>query len=345
MDTDNIKNTANQPADLALAVINNTPAMLAYWNKDLICQFSNDAYSDWFGKSHTEMKGIAMRDALGEIFDLNQKEIQGALQGKKQVFERTVRVADGSIRHSLMTYTPRIESQVVEGFFVHVADVTPLKLVELELKTANAELKATQILLDDAIRESERVRIARDLHDGMGHHLSALNLHLELALRQSVDQHQRSLEMARQLAKNILGQVRTVVALERSNHVGDLRQALLSLCNAIPEPQVILEIATNVDIQCPALVHTLFCCVQEALTNCIRHAQAQTLRIHLAHQPDSIILLMVDDGKGSRSINQGHGLTGMRERVTELGGRLQFDSQPGEGFQIHIWLPQNERKA
>ncbi|MFZ6874121.1 PAS domain-containing protein [Undibacterium sp. Di27W] len=347
MEYKDIGDASQDVAALALFVINRSPAMMAYWNTDLICQFSNDAYADWFGKSRAEMKGIAMRDALGEIFMFNRKEIQGALNGEKQVFERAVRVADGSLRHSLMTYTPRFKGGKVHGFFVHVADVTTLKLAEVELKSAYAELKATQILLSDAVRENERVRIARDLHDVLGHHLTALNLHLDLALRQTLEQDQdaisgKSLAISRDLAQNLLNQVRAVVAMERSNHVSDLRQALQSLCSAIPDPQVTLEFAANLDIQCPVLAHTVFSCVQEGITNCIRHARAKKLHIHLARQQDGIILLMVDDGKGVSTDELGHGLSGMRERVSELGGRMHISSQPDEGFHLHIWLPQKE---
>ncbi|PXX41552.1 PAS domain-containing protein [Undibacterium pigrum] len=350
MESKETRGASQDVAALALFVIDNSPAMMAYWNSDLICQFSNDAYADWFGKSRAEMKGIAMRDALGEIFMMNRKEIQGALDGEKQVFERAVRVADGSLRHSLMTYTPRFKGGRVHGFFVHVADVTPLKLAEVELKSAYAELKATQILLSDAIRENERVRIARDLHDVLGHHLTALNLHLDLALRQTLEQDQhavssKSLAISRDLAQNLLNQVRAVVAMERSNHVSDLRQALQSLCSAIPDPLITLEFASNAELQCPVLVHTIFSCVQEAITNCIRHARAKKLHIHLARQQDGIILLMVDDGKGISKDEQGHGLSGMRERVNELGGRMHISSQPDEGFHIHIWLPQKEGQA
>lgn len=125
-----------QNVEIALKVIDHLSAMTGYWNTDLICQFSNNAYSHWFGKSKEQMRGIYMRDALGPIFEKNLAHIQAVLRGELQVFEREVVIPDGSIRHSLMTYTPDIVDGKVCGFFVHVADVTPLKKVEFELAAA-----------------------------------------------------------------------------------------------------------------------------------------------------------------------------------------------------------------
>ena len=122
--------------DIALKVLDHLSAMTGYWNSDLICQFSNSAYSHWFGKSKEQMRGIYMRDALGPIFEKNLAHIQAVLRGELQIFEREVVIPDGSIRHSLMTYTPDIVDGKVCGFFVHVADVTPLKKVEFELAAA-----------------------------------------------------------------------------------------------------------------------------------------------------------------------------------------------------------------
>ena len=130
-------------ADVALRVADHTPAMLAYWNRDLICEFANEAYRAWFGKSRAEVVGSSMRALLGPLFELNLPYINGVLAGQPQQFERTIPVPGGgeAVRESLATYTPDIVDGTVRGFYVHVADVTDLKRLEAEQRRLIAQLE------------------------------------------------------------------------------------------------------------------------------------------------------------------------------------------------------------
>ena len=139
--------------------------MLAYWDINQVCVFANNAYRDWFGKNREQILGTTLSELLGPLYPKNLPHIQAAYAGHKQVFERDIPTPDGRLRHSLATYTPHIVDGVVRGIFVHVADVTPLKLMEQELKTAKAEaeLLAThdfltglpnRVLLQDRITQA-----------------------------------------------------------------------------------------------------------------------------------------------------------------------------------------------
>jgi PAS domain S-box-containing protein len=139
---------SQQTADLALRVADSVPAMLAYWNADQICLFANDAFRAWFGKGRGEVVGTSMRELLGPIYPLNLPHILAALRGETQVFERTIPRPDGNgVRESLATYTPDIVEGVVRGFFVHVADVTPMKALQRELQTALQQVRTLEGLL------------------------------------------------------------------------------------------------------------------------------------------------------------------------------------------------------
>lgn len=127
---------------LALKVSDHISAMLAYWDQDLICRFANAAYLEWFGKTREEMIGIMTLPALlGPIYYQNLPYIAAALQGQAQTFERELTTPEGEHRHSLANYYPDIDPQTghVNGFFVHVANITPLKALERANITAKKQ--------------------------------------------------------------------------------------------------------------------------------------------------------------------------------------------------------------
>jgi PAS domain S-box-containing protein len=129
-------------SQLALSAVNHISAMIAYWDADLRCQFSNNAYREWFGRSPQEMKGMSMQKLLGPIFEQNMPYIRRALTGEHQVFERRIPLPTGGFRDSIATYTPDIQNGVVRGFWAHVADVTSLREREAALEKAIRERDA-----------------------------------------------------------------------------------------------------------------------------------------------------------------------------------------------------------
>lgn len=209
----------------------------------------------------------------------------------------------------------------------------------LALAAAHAELLGTQALLADTVRSSERLRIARDLHDAVGHHLTALNLHLELATRQLDGAAAPSLRTSRELAHDLLAEVRAMVGTERREQPIDLPAALRSLCAGIPTPRIALRVDPAFRTDSPAVAHTVFCCVQEAITNALRHAGAGRLTIELARRDGEILLDIADDGRGSGGRPEGHGLRGMRERLLAHGGQLAAGDRTGGGFALAVRMP------
>ncbi|MES3021980.1 MAG: histidine kinase [Pseudomonadota bacterium] len=209
----------------------------------------------------------------------------------------------------------------------------------LSLAAAHAELLATQSLLGDMVRASERMRIARDLHDVVGHHLTALNLHLDLALRQSEGKVAASLQTSRELAHDMLAEVRAMVGTERRDQPIQLREALLTLCSGIPAPAIRVSFDERCQIHSAAAAHALFYCVQEAVTNAVRHAGADLLTIDVGCRDDALVVTIADDGRGRAGDKEGNGLRGMRERLDQLGGALQAGNLPLRGFGLSLSVP------
>lgn len=133
---------------LISSLLDNLDAMIAYWDRDQVCAYANDAYRHWFGKSGDEVVGMTLEALLGPLYEQNLPHIRAAYAGQRQVFERDIPTPDG-LRHGLATYTPHIVNGTVQGIFVHVVDVTPMKRLEGELRAAKerAEHLATHDVL------------------------------------------------------------------------------------------------------------------------------------------------------------------------------------------------------
>ncbi len=208
-----------------------------------------------------------------------------------------------------------------------------------ELARANAELRATQELLAESRQIAERARISRELHDLLGHHLTALSLALEAARHQSSGPSREQVEKAQGLARTLLADVRDVVRALRAEAALDLRKVIAPLVAEVVRPRVHLTVAEGLAMDDPDRVHGLVRCVQEIVTNAMKHAQAENLWLALRREPGRLVLEARDDGRGAATIQPGQGLRGMRERLEELGGGLSVDSHPGGGFRVLVWIP------
>ncbi|GAA0746368.1 PAS domain-containing sensor histidine kinase [Ideonella azotifigens] len=138
-------------------LVDRVPSMLAYWDRDLRCRFSNRAYERWFGVSPDRLLGTSIRDLLGpKLFAMNEPHIQAALAGERQVFERIVPGPGGVQRHSLAEYIPDLVGDEVRGFLVQVTEVTQLKETQAALRREEqlrGQVEAHAAELDALLRE------------------------------------------------------------------------------------------------------------------------------------------------------------------------------------------------
>lgn len=208
-----------------------------------------------------------------------------------------------------------------------------------ELRRVNSELQATQVLLADNTRIAERVRIARELHDLVGHHLTALTLNLEVVTHLVNGKVLEHVQQAHSLARLLLADVREVVSDMRKDDTVNLANALNTLVKGVPKPKIHLDLPSGDVMTDPQRAQVLLRCVQEMITNSVRHAQAGNLWIRLSVSGDGLAMSARDDGIGADKVAVGNGLLGMAERLKQLGGKLEIESQPGAGFALHAWLP------
>jgi signal transduction histidine kinase len=210
----------------------------------------------------------------------------------------------------------------------------------LELQRRSRELLATQQMLADSSRIAERSQISRELHDTLGHSLTVLNVNLELASHLTTVDAQDAIAKARTVARMLLADVREVVHSFGDDRAIDLRSALNMLVADSRSPQITLTVADDLHVDDPAKAHAIFRCVQEAMTNVARHARAKNVSIELSQAADGVSVRVVDDGEGRTSVQEGHGLKGMRARLEQVGGRLEVQTTQGRGFTVLAWVPQ-----
>ena len=227
------------------------------------------------------------------------------------------------------------------SLFAFMSGVVALRQNEArdELRKVNSELRATQALLADNTRIAERVRIARDLHDLVGHHLTALTLNLEVATHLVEGKALEHVQQAHSLAKLLLADVREVVSEMRLDDKVDLSAALQTLVSGMPEPHIHLDLPLEVALTDPVRAQVMLRCAQEMITNSVRHARADNLWLGLAHNSERVTLSARDDGQGVKRVVRGNGLNGMSERLETLGGGLEIESKPGAGFRLSAWVP------
>jgi signal transduction histidine kinase len=211
-------------------------------------------------------------------------------------------------------------------------------LARQALAAANAELKVTAGLLDISSRTEERLRIARDLHDLLGHHLTALSLNLEVATHLTSGEAKESIEKSKAITKELLGDVRAVVSRLREDEPVDLATALNALRTSIATPALHIDLE-NVAVSDPAVAQVALRAVQEIVTNAVRHSGARNLWLRLSTSDHTLDVDARDDGAGTDTIEFGNGLRGIRERVEQVRGSLEVSSMRGRGFSVHITLP------
>ena len=190
----------------------------------------------------------------------------------------------------------------------------------------------------------ERTRIARDIHDSLGHTLTTLDVQLELAQRlyeRGSEQVQKALDTSKILASQSVQEVRRAVTTMREEPF-DLNAALMHLMESfIVNPS--LTVKSNIDLPKLPLQtnHQLYCIIKEGLENIRKHSQAKSIQLLGQTFPDAVTIKLEDNGVGFDPAQPayGFGLRGMQERAQLVGGSLQVDSAPGQGTCVQIRIP------
>lgn len=228
-----------------------------------------------------------------------------------------------------------------------------------ELRRAKEELERSAAQAEELAVLRERTRLAREMHDSLGHALVLVNVKLEAAERlyaRDAGRGAAELGETRALVRGAMADLRRSLENLRAPLPGgqDLAPALRRLAEEVGARArlgVTVEIAPDLDLPAlaPELATALWRVAREALTNVERHAAAASVALALCKRGELIVLRVTDDGSGippAAPPRPGHyGITGMRERVAALGGALRIQGRPGGGTVVEAYLPLGARGA
>lgn len=203
----------------------------------------------------------------------------------------------------------------------------------------NRELMATQALLSEATKQAERVRIARNIHDLLGHHLTALTINLQVASRTTEGDAKEKIDQCHDLARLLLSDVREAVSEIREKSNLELQTVLSELAKNVPELDIVLDYDAQVRVTDVNVADAIIRSVQESITNSLKHGNASRFSIQVREQNARLSVLMEDNGQQYKTFEPGNGLTGIAERVRALGGNVTFDFSQ-RGFVTRIDLPE-----
>lgn len=352
-------------SEIGITVVDHVAAMLAYWDKNLMCRFANDAYKEWFGKTREELVDkLTLEQLLGEtLYKKNLPYITAALEGKMQQFEREIMTPTG-LRYSLASYYPDIQNGEVNGFFVHVADISKLKLLEKEL-----------IISNDTIQRQNKLLL--NFSNVVSHNLKSYANNLEVILNLFInadteEEKSETLEYIKDISKGFSSTVKNLNEIARAQNQGNTVSEQINLYDYIEKSIDVLNVQLKSSQACinnnvskninllakPAYMESI---ILNFLSNAIKYRHPDRnpiIDLDCIVSDSEAILKIKDNGLGINLKKHGANLFGLYKtfhnnpdaegvglfitnyQVESMGGIINVESEVNEGttFSIHFML-------
>jgi signal transduction histidine kinase len=214
-----------------------------------------------------------------------------------------------------------------------------------DVDAQNRQLSAYAAQIQELATVQERNRIAREIHDSLGHYLTSAHVQLEVAktaIGQGGSPAAEHVLRAQHLLHEGLGEVRRSVATLRSSTADrPLGAALRQLVEEARADGLAVELYVRGAVRPlgPAVEFALYRAAQEALTNVRRHARARKADLRLEYADADVVLRVEDDGQGAAKVKEGFGLVGVRERIELVGGQLAIETAASSGVSLCVRIP------
>ena len=346
----------SESEELLSLFVEHAPAALAMFDTQMRYLHASQRWRADYGLGDRELRGVSHYEILSEIpeswREAHRRGLAGeVLHGDADRFER----ADGSVQWIRWEIRPwhDVEGDI-GGLVIFTEDVTERKMAGetlLQSEKMAFQRQQLQALAERLVqvREEERTRVARDLHDQIGQILTAIKLDMTWVVRhlpKSKDDVHGRLASSIELINEGVQSVRKICSGLRPGILDDLGIA------AAIEWQT-KEFAARTGISCEASLPpddlhlegdratAIFRIFQECLTNILRHAEAKSVRASLFVENEDLMLTVEDNGKGFREseVLGSLGILGMKERAQACGGSVQISSSPGKGTKVTVCVP------
>lgn len=226
---------------------------------------------------------------------------------------------------------------VIAGFAQYNREERERKdILYKELLDAHKKLKQYTDEINRLTVVEERNRIARDIHDTLGHNMTALIMQLQMAehfLKEDVPKAEELLLGAVKTARESLAEIRGVVeTLRGADDTLTPEESIWKLVDEFSKKTgavIALDIGGKAAIRNPAANAALYRILQEAMTNAVRHGKATKISVKVSYSDDSVSFCVEDNGIGAEDVKEGYGLKGIRERVEAFGGKVEFGACDG----------------
>ncbi|TMP35028.1 sensor histidine kinase [Pseudoalteromonas rubra] len=212
------------------------------------------------------------------------------------------------------------------------------RIAKEQAQLANSQLLATQSLLSQSVSRQERLHLARELHDDVGHQLTSLIVNLDVARRTAEEPQKPQLQQSYTLARETLEKIRALVSDKRTEQPLDLEAVLTELISHVPRINVSLQFRTHPLLQSLSHAHCILRVCQESITNTLKHSNATQMSIEFSDSDSTQWSMEIaDNGNAVQACQPGNGLLGLQERVTALGGQFDWQStRAGFAIQVHF---------
>ena len=350
---------------LANTVANHISAMLAYWDKDLVCRFANDSYLSWFGESKEEMVNkMTLQELLGPtLYRQNLPYIEAVLKGKPQTFERQIPIPSGEgARYSLANYFPHIVEGEVKGFFAHVADITQIKLLEKELIESNETIKEqnkrllsfANIVTHNLRSYANNLGVILDLfnnarNEAERYEMMGFLMDVSKGFSSTIDH----------LAEIVETQNRTSLKLAELNLHDYIKKAIDTIRIEIKETNALINDHVDQEITILANPAYLDSILLNLLTNSIKYRhpdRTPIIDLRASVKDKHLIFTICDNGLGIDLVKHKNNIFGMyrtfhgnpnakgiglflvRSQVEAMGGYIKVESEVGKGTTFSVYF-------
>ncbi len=295
---------------------------------------------------------------FGEIVGYGLAILAWIVYFVKHMYYSSEWLSNGTELHYLVLFTVGVVLVITIARVVAREKASRLRAEELlaELEVSHQQLKEYAEQVEELATTKERNRLARDIHDTLGHYLTVINVQLEKALAfrdKKPREADQAVSDAKRLASEALQDVRrSVGALRTARELPAFVPSMTELVERMQSDRCAVELimeGSEDDFSKPGLL-ALYRAVQEGLTNVQRHAGASHVWIELRFGEQEATLVLRDDGRGFDPVREqrlqvghegGYGLRGLQERLELVGGSLKVESAPGEGTVLVVTVPRD----